>query len=238
MSYVWENRVRYSETGEDECLTLNGIINYFQDCSTFHSEDVGLGLDALISMDRGWVLSSWQIVVNRYPKLGEKILVKTWPYGFKGMMGERNFTLESPDGEMLAYAASLWIMMDLKKGRPTRITPETVDNYEMEEKLDMEYAPRKVIMPEGAKEGEAFPVRTYHLDTNHHVNNGQYIQMAREFIQKDADIRQMRAEYKKQARLGDMIVPKVHQETDVVTVNLCDTEGQTYATVEFCLSNR
>ena len=30
--YQFESRIRYSETGEDGCLTLTGMINYLQDC--------------------------------------------------------------------------------------------------------------------------------------------------------------------------------------------------------------
>lgn len=38
-------RVRYSEVGVDGRLTLHHLINYFQDCSTFHLEDIGLGVE-------------------------------------------------------------------------------------------------------------------------------------------------------------------------------------------------
>ena len=38
MKYSFTSRIRYSEIGEDGCLTLPGLINYFQDCSTFQSE--------------------------------------------------------------------------------------------------------------------------------------------------------------------------------------------------------
>lgn len=47
MSYSFSGRVRYSETGENGLLTLPGILNYFQDCSTFHSESVGNGMKVL-----------------------------------------------------------------------------------------------------------------------------------------------------------------------------------------------
>ena len=33
--YQFESRIRYSETGEDGCLTLTGMINYLQDCTIF-----------------------------------------------------------------------------------------------------------------------------------------------------------------------------------------------------------
>ena len=42
--YAFDSRIRYSETDSEGRLTLNALLNYFQDCSTFHSEDVGLGI--------------------------------------------------------------------------------------------------------------------------------------------------------------------------------------------------
>lgn len=244
MSYSFNSRVRYSEIGEDKRLTLNGVINYFQDCSTFHSEDVGLGLNKLQELGKGWVLSSWQIVVERYPELCENIVISTWPYAFKGFLGSRNFTIHSESGELLAYANTLWAFMDVLKGRPTVVTKEFIEGYELEPPLDMDYASRKVAVPKESAAGEPFPVRACHLDTNHHVNNGQYVQMAREFIPKDYPVYQLRAEYKRQAKLGDIITPRVHEKTNGYTVALCQSstqgadgalksDGEPYAVVEF-----
>ena len=41
--YTFESRVRFSEADHTELLTLPGLVNYFQDCSTFQSEDIGYG---------------------------------------------------------------------------------------------------------------------------------------------------------------------------------------------------
>ena len=41
--YSFESKVRYSEVGEDTRMTLYSVLNYFQDCSVFHSESVGRG---------------------------------------------------------------------------------------------------------------------------------------------------------------------------------------------------
>ena len=92
--YVIKQRVRYSEADHTKHLTLTGIVNYFQDCSTFQSEDIGLGIEFLESHKRGWVLSSWQIIVKRYPKIGENIEVGTWPTSFHGLYGTRNFVMK------------------------------------------------------------------------------------------------------------------------------------------------
>ena len=45
--YTFDSRVRYSETDEEGRLTVTGIINYMQDCSTFQSEDARVGVEYL-----------------------------------------------------------------------------------------------------------------------------------------------------------------------------------------------
>lgn len=57
--YAFDSRIRYSETDSEGYLTLDALLNYFQDCSTFHSEDVGLGIGYMKEIGQVWVLSSW-----------------------------------------------------------------------------------------------------------------------------------------------------------------------------------
>ncbi len=42
--YTFDSRVRYSETDVNGTLSVTAAVNYFQDCSTFQSEDVGIGV--------------------------------------------------------------------------------------------------------------------------------------------------------------------------------------------------
>lgn len=232
--YTWDSRVRFSEVGEDKRLTLDGVLNYFQDCSTFQSEDLGNGMEAVEALHRIWVLNAWQIIVNEYPKLGEKIVTGTWPYEFNRFFGSRNFIMYGEDGRVLAYANSLWTYLNSENGRPVRVDDEILNLYQMEPKYDMEYADRKINLPETMESRKKFPVEVYHLDTNHHVNNGQYVKMAGAYLPQDFHITQMRAEYKKSALLGDMIYPRVYTEEDRVTVSLEDECGISYAIIEFC----
>ncbi len=230
--YSFDSRVRYSEVGEDKKLTLDGILNYFQDSSIFQSEDLHIGVGRLEELKRVWVLSSWQIVIDRYPSLCENIRISTWPYQFQGFLGWRNFTMTGEDGKIAAWANSLWTFLDTQTNRPARVPEEIEKAYVLEEKLDMEYASRKVPMPSDGRMGEPFSVQKHHLDTNHHVNNGQYIQMAREYVPEDFVIRQMRAEYKRQAVLGDLIYPVTAFEDGRYTIGLCSAAGKPYAVVE------
>ena len=113
--YTFDSRVRYSETDEEGNLSVVGIMNYLQDCSTFQSEDLKLGISYLNEEKRAWWLSGWQIEILRQPHFGERIRISTWPYGFKGIYGYRNFTIEDEMGNPLVRADSTWFYYDLEK---------------------------------------------------------------------------------------------------------------------------
>lgn len=233
MKYSFGGRIRYSEIGENGCLTLPGLLDYFQDCCTFQSEFLGQGMGVLKKRERAWVLSAWQVIIRRYPAMGEEVVTTTWPYEFRGFMGMRNFTMETASGERVAWANSFWTNLNTAAGFPARLREEDLAGYGTDEKLDMEYAPRKIALPEGLSEEPSFPVQKHHLDTNHHVNNCQYVRMAEDFLPEGAAVRQLRAEYKRQARLRDVICPRVRREEDKVTVVLGDEKGEPYTVVEF-----
>ena len=231
--YEYNTRVRLTEVDQDRKMTLAGILNAFQDCSTFHSEELGVGIDHCAERRRAWVLSAWQVVVERYPVMGEKIRVSTWATKFDGLFGTRNFCMSDERQQAAAYANSVWVYMDIEKGRPAKPDEREIELYGTGEPFPMEYAPRKIVLPKDFEYGEAFPVRKYHIDTNEHVNNCQYVQMALEVIKETQEVRQLRVEYKKSAVYGDMIYPRTAKEEGRTVVELCDKAGKPYAAVEF-----
>lgn len=234
--YSFDSRVRYSETDANAHLTIESIINYMQDCTNFQSEDLGVGLEYHRKHQTMWVLNFWQIVIDEYPQMGEWITVGTQAFGFEKMFGHRNFLITKQDRpqERIAIANSLWVLMDLKKGRPMIVTPEIGGVYGMHDPLPMDYASRKIRIPEGPGDiRQGFLVQEYHLDTNHHVNNGQYVRMALAAIAEDILVRELRVEYRRQAVLGDEIIPAVYGMEQEYLVALHGTDGKPYAVVQF-----
>lgn len=232
--YTFRSRIRYSEIGKDGSLTMESLLDYFQDSSTFHSEDIGLGVEYLKEHSLAWVLSSWQIVVERYPRLCENVVIGTAPYEFKGFIGYRNFWMDTESGERLAYANSIWTLMDMVKMAPAKPPAEMIEGYVLSDKLQMDYAPRKIAIPADGQKKEMIEVRAHHLDTNGHVNNGQHVRMAMEYVPEDFCIRQLRAEYKKQAVLNDNIIPVVaiNEDKTIYTVSLNGESEMPYSIVE------
>lgn len=231
--YTFQNRVRYSELDGHGVLDLYSIINYFQDCSTFQSEELGVGLEALDTAHRAWLMNSWQVVLLSQPSLCETVTVGTWAYDFKGLYGYRNFLLTDGRGETCAYANSIWVYYDTQSGRPCRIPEETAQAYPLEPPYPMEHAPRKIALPDTLTALSPFPVLPSDLDTNGHVNNCNYVRMAMDRLPDGFSYQQMRAEYRRQARLGDYITPHCHFAADCCTVALCSQDGQPFCVAEF-----
>ncbi len=230
--YQIETRVRYSECGEDGKLKPASLINHFQDASSEQSEMLGLGVSYLKEKRRAWILGSWQIVIHRMPKAHEEIVVETWSTGIRGMLGPRNFRMRKKDGEVLAYADTLWVYMDVDKHRPAKPDREEIDAYGEEPALEMPCKERKIKIPDEMISFDRMPVRRYHIDTNGHVNNGQYVQMAMEAVDTGFSISQIRVEYKQSAVYGDTILIKKTEEANRIVVVLCNEEEEPYAIVE------
>ena len=127
--YKMEGRVRYSECAADNRIKIPAIINYFQDCTTDNSEQIGVGHDFLVERKRAWILNSWQVEIKRRPEVRESIEVSTWATGFKGVFGPRDFYLKTKNGEELACAHSLWVYIDTETGRPVKPTEEEIAVY-------------------------------------------------------------------------------------------------------------
>lgn len=233
MSYEFDSKVRYSETDEKGRLSIAGLVNYFQDASTFQSEELGVGIQYMKENRRAWVLASWQIVIDRMPKLGERVIAQTWPYKFNAFFGLRNFALLDESRNYLAKANSIWALIDVDQQRPVRCEDDLVGRYILENPLEMEYADRKVPAPEEGDRKASIIIGQHLLDTNHHVNNGQYIALAAAYLPPKFEIAQLRVEYRMQARLHDIMFPIVNEKDNIITVGMCNEKGRPYAVVEF-----
>ena len=236
--YTFDGRIRYSEVDRTRRLTVEKTIDYFQDCSTFQSEDLGVGLDYMKERHCAWVINYWQIQFLRRPVLGEAVRIGTVPYEFKSILGMRNFWMETADGEKLAVANSVWSLLDMEKMYPMRIPQELEKTYVISPKLDMKYSPRKIPVPKtGGETMEEITVRFHHLDTNRHMNNAQYVHFAAMYLPADAEVGELRVEYRKQAMLGEQITPVLYRTADdILLVSLNAADQRPYAVVEMRLT--
>ena len=233
--YLFKSQVRFSETDHKGKLKIASLMDYFQDCSTFHSNSVDLGVEHEIENKRAWVVSYWQVEVDRYPSLYENIKTGTFPTGFKGVCGNRNFFIEDEKGQIIARAKSIWAYVDTTTGRPLRIPKEEALKYGTDNLFELEEMGRKVEGGINPELKEPFKVRKEHIDRNEHVNNCRYIEMATEYVCKESEVKKIRVSYMKPAKYGDIIYPYVSEADGKITVELSDENKQPYCIIEFII---
>ncbi len=240
--YEFNDRVRYSETDETGRLRLSALVNYLQDCSTFHSTDAGLTVERLTEEKRAWLLAYWDIYVDRVPALCENIVIGTSPHDVKGVMAHRNFWIREPAGQYLVRADSIWFCYDTARQRPVKITEEMISPFgERRNVLTLPESSRKIGLPEAMTVAAPVLVALHHIDSNHHVNNAQYIAVAADALAKAMEIdvarqlpeiHRIRAEYSKAAVLGNTMVPHIGKTEGGYCVSLQNEEGEVYCNVE------
>ena len=231
--YSFSSRIRYSEVDQDENLSITALVDYMQDCSTFQSEHLGVGLAHLRSLGRAWLLAAWNLYVDKLPHFCDEIITSTWAYGFTNTFGLRNFTMTSPDGGLYACADSQWFVFDTEAMAPRKVIQEDVDAYMSDagERLDLPKLQRKIAVPDGGSPMTPITVMEHHLDSNHHVNNAQYVDMAMRALDLPFERGRIDVQYRQAAVLGDVIVPRVCEVEGGHVVGLENPDGIVFAAV-------
>ena len=133
----------------------------------------------------------------------------------------------------MAYANSVWVLVDTRTGRPVKVPQEFADTYGLEPQLEMECAKRKLHIPDDMEKKGEIVVPQFFIDSNHHMNNEKYVMLAQQLLPNDFEISELRVEYRKEAKLGDTVISYVKYTSKSVTVVLADTDKKPYSVVEF-----
>ena len=128
--YTFDTRVSYSRTDKKGNVPLFEIMNYLQDCTTFHSEEIVVGVEYMKSIRKAWVLISYKIKIIRPIAMGEKIRVGTAPTEFGKLFASRKILIQTIEGEDLVKADTIWVVMDLDSRKPEKITREICSGYD------------------------------------------------------------------------------------------------------------
>ena len=72
-----------------------------------------------------------------------------------------------------------------------------------------------------------------YLDTNNHVNNGQYVRLAVNALPAAYEVKELRAEFRLAAKMGDTLYLRTAAKEERFYVTLTDKAGEPYFLCEF-----
>ena len=204
--YEMKIRVRYSEVDREGIARLHQILEYFQDCGTFQSEELGLGVEEDQKNHRAWYLIAWNVKIIRHPRMSEYIDVTTQAYKMRGFYGYRRYSI--------IEIADIYVEKDADK--TVRINRKISDDGEW-------------------KEYEPIEVTKQYLDSNNHVNNTVYALWTEDILPEGACAKEVRIDYRKAAMFKETIQVFVQQQEDIFKVKYIKPDGEIAALVEMTL---
>lgn len=231
--FSYSTKVGYSKIDRNGQVPFYEIMNYLQDCTNFHSESLGCGLEYMESRGRAWIIVAYKIKINQPIKLGQDIIVGTSPTDFGSMFATRQFFIKNTDGEFLVQADTLWVIMDMDKRRPTRITEEDASFYETEQVFDDVKASRKIKFLDQGTSQDEFVVKKTFIDNNGHMNNADYLRVAEEYLPDDFCGSQVEIVYNKEAMEGQRVISYLHNEEDGIGMTFESQTGEILTKIKF-----
>lgn len=153
---------------------LSDILSVMQEMAGAHAHLLGCGREQTLKENIVWVLSRTELIMDRYPLMGETIRVETFPAPNKRWFFPRHFLFYDEKGQLIGKAITLWLLMDFVQ-RKMSISQQVLgcipDNADLTPPLGM---PGNIPLLAG--EARTFPQMPVYtdIDINGHVNNTRY----------------------------------------------------------------
>lgn len=152
----------------------SAILEAMQEAAGTHAELLGCGRSHLLADNVVWVISRIELHMDRYPGIGERVTVETFPMPCRRCFFPRYFVFRDAEGSPLGCAGTLWVLLDLTTrhmAAPQAVAARIPDNSDLVPPLPL---PHAVPRTEGAVQTLLRRAAYTDLDVNAHVNNARY----------------------------------------------------------------
>ena len=226
--YSKSYEIRYQDVDYTLKCKLASIMNFLCDIGNSQSEEVGDTIEHLMESGCAWVFYKYDIKINKYPKYRDIITVETQSIGFKKFYAYRGYTIKNSEGEVLVEAVALFFFINIDRRRPARIPEEKYELYGEDKNNPRDVDMEDVEKVEKVTNEKQFQIRYSDIDSNGHVNNVKYAELALEAVPEDIiknyTLSRIKIIFEKETKYGDVvtILTEVKEEVDneIKTVHL------------------
>lgn len=201
--------VHYYEIDVKKRALITTIVNYLMDICSVQSEKAGVGVDYLLDDNKGWILTQWHIIINKYPIYDETVKVSTKANSFHKYFAYRKNYIEDMEGNLIVDGYSNWLLVDTIKRKPVKITNDMYSAYKITEENNERFPSARLHDLKEWDIEKRFTVRYSDIDTNEHVNNVKYISWIVESVPLevalDLELKELTIVYKKETGYGHTI---------------------------------
>ena len=197
------------------CWKPSEIFMSMQELAAEHSAILGAGYSYMRGIGLAFALTRTELHMDRYPKIGEKVVVRTWAAPVMKWMYPRHFIFEDEAGQQLGVASTIWVLLDLNERKMVSPSALDVDIATGDLPAPMRM-PGKALLP-----SESCPVVEYlpgysEIDVNHHVNNTRYVswlcdRLGTDVMEKKC-IKSLTVNYNREILPGETVALRIERE--------------------------
>ncbi|MBR3101443.1 MAG: acyl-[Muribaculaceae bacterium] len=173
------SKTYYLSAGEcnpEREMPLSLLVARVIDVATLHANSWGVGYARLIEDNQAWVLSRITVEMSRYPKVNEDYTFTTWIEDYNRHFSLRNMCMTSPEGEVLGYVRTVWMVIDLTTRTGMDISKLSYINENVSDRV-CPIEPQGRLRPVEGGETTTHTFGYADCDFNRHVNTLKYIEL-------------------------------------------------------------
>lgn len=199
--------LRTSDYDRYNRLLPASILDLFQVVAGEHADVLGCGVNSLMEKGLLWMLVRTKYQVVKWPALWQHVIVKTWPLPESRAGFQREYLVESEDGELLIKGTSDWVVIHAEKRRIMPTNGVYPENFEYIKDKNFEERAARVPDFEIADDGIEVCPRYSQLDMNGHVNNTKYANYAIDALNPDQNtpLNTFQIDYRHEVYQGEKI---------------------------------
>lgn len=209
-----KHQVLFYETDQTGSVSLSMLVNLFMLASQEQSSQLGLTAQKIHAQGLGWVVTQHLIKLDRLPRLNEQISIKTQAESYNRFFCYRDFWIMDRRNNVLAKMHSVFVLLDQKKRKLTKVLPELVTPYGSNYAAKVEHLPEPLKMgSEQTYPPKEYQVRFMDLDGNQHVNNVHYFDWLLDALPRDFllahQLKQINIRYKHEVYYDQIVKSRV-----------------------------
>ena len=177
--------LRMQDMGDGQSMTNRSYLELLTDTANMHGKSIGQYSGIREQIHLCWVVLAWRLKVTSRPPVCETVTVNTWSQNYNRALAYRDYEVLDERGLSCAKATSSWMLIDLNRHFPARLTDELMARYQSEPdraNFPGYVFPRPNAISLAPQKTLTLPILKSMIDCNGHVHNTAYLDMADEIM--------------------------------------------------------
>lgn len=207
--YTHDYKLTAAQCNAQSELAPAMLVQQIIEVATEHADALGVGFRNLATHGTLWVLSRVAFEMKRYPRLLEPYTLSTWVEAYNRHFSERNVEIATDGGEIIGYARTIWVAIDMNTRRPANLDGFEFLRSVVSDKPCPIPKQGKLRLTDVPQMCHPYKFQVSDIDLNRHVNSSRYVELI--LNQMDLDtydrfyVSRFEIEYRRESHYGDEV---------------------------------